>query len=198
MLFKDGCVVTLCRDKLKSIREATDAKKSVFVCGNAGGGKSHLMNTLASSSSSSASTSWIRPSFRVLWLPHLGKFAETLGETLRDALTLAFFDSPKDLKDIFFTELDADSKPSFGRLECWASSRPLLLFANNHNAIDEQSRTGTPDARTTARTFVSTFSCWQKRVVFCASANQRSVKLAANTQDGIWKVAWRPVACPAR
>jgi hypothetical protein len=44
MLLKDGCVVTLRRDKLKSIREATDAKKSVFVYGNAGGGKS---NTLA-------------------------------------------------------------------------------------------------------------------------------------------------------
>ena len=178
------CVETLCRPKLTSLLHPFEDNSKVFVWGNKGGGKSHLMNTFAFLKFGEHVVEHTKP--RVLWIPHLGEFAANLVSVLFESLFLSFFDSPSDLLEI--------SRIGYNWLNLvqWVHYRSLYLVADNHNALDDDAvGTSTREQRSLARLFVS--NCSQsivsKKVIFCASANQKSVQLAVGKQDGTFKVS---------
>ena len=178
------CVRTLCRPKLSPIIDAVENNDKVFLWGNTGSGKSHLMSALAFHAFCKHLVDRAQP--RVLFLPDLGTFAKRLGEQLLSALILAFFDSPTDL--LRLAEIGED----FSKLESWTrtDNKSLLLVTDNHNAIDGGESAPEIDLNFKARLFVSGFNlCMQHKSVNCASANQRSVELAVGKQDGTTKVS---------
>jgi hypothetical protein len=181
------CVQTLCRSDslLESIAKAVAGHSKIFLWGTRGGGKSHLMNAFAFLKFCEHLVDRKKP--RVLWLPHLGKFAEELSMHLFEGLVLAFLDKPEALLEL------VKLKERYDALKCWAREHELLLVADNHNALEELSpkTSAKEDQRAEARIFVSSFNSTAvgSRVLFCASADQRSVDLAAATQDGTRKIS---------
>ena len=178
-------VKSLGRPKLQSIIDAHSNNKKVFVWGNKGGGKSHLMNMFAFLKFCEHVVDIAAP--RLLWLPHLGAFAVNLAGELFKSLVLAFFDSPSDLAELFrIGQMD------WSNLNDFVSKRNCILVADNHNALDDDAPgSASSDSRSTARNFVSGFylPIVEHKVMFCASANQKSVQLAMGKQDAMFKVS---------
>jgi hypothetical protein len=181
--FNAGTVKTLCRKKyLPSLLIKLAEHDKVFVWGNKGTGKSHLMNTIAFLKFSEHVQDKTKP--RVLWFPHLGVVASEPGYEVFNALLLAFFDDAVALSTI------AKIGEDFENLKAFARQQNLLLFADNHNCIDETQKQakqyGSEENRKKVDTFVKSFN---GRTGFCASANQHSVDIAKDKQNGFKKFA---------
>jgi len=180
--FDEGCVKKLCRPKLNSLIDASEANTKTFVWGNTGTGKSHLMNAFAFLKFCQHSIDRSKP--RVLWIPHLGTFADDPAEHLFEALVLAFFDSPDNLLELIRIGRD------WGELNAFIRRHSIILVADNHNALDGiqiDKAKGTQ-----CKNFIKQFPSADqlRRVIYCASANQHSVALAVGKQDGgIFKLA---------
>jgi hypothetical protein len=177
--FVEGAVETLCREKLEELHAVAASKKKVFVWGTSGGGKSHLMNAFAFLKFSEHVLDSAKP--RVLWFPDLGEFAKAMVTSFFQALVLAFFDCPLLLKEISPLLEDLQG------LKRFASRYEVDLIADNNNVLHQDSLKSTvpPHLRTEATAFLCAWTVGSPhRLCYCASANQRSVGLAAGVQDG--------------
>jgi hypothetical protein len=187
------CVDTLCRKKLDDLVAVAEVKDRVFVWGTSGGGKSHLMNTFAFYKFLQHHLAPDKP--RILWLPDLNEFARNPTLVLFHALLLACFDSPSLLAQLCCISTN------FEQLQAFAFQCQLDLIADNHNVLHKNSKKGsaTITQREHAEKFLGAFpTAGAHRLYYCASANQRSVILAAGVQDsGITKFpvlgGWSPV-----
>jgi hypothetical protein len=182
----ESCVTAMCRSKLTDITTAFDTSKfkKFFVWGNKGTGKSHLVNAFACLKFTEHVNDATKP--RVLFIPNLGAFAEKAATYLFEALAMAFLDSLDDLAQL--KNLSKEDKP-FEKLMEFTKNKDMILVADNHNALKPPSKSPPKDADVVAN-FVSTFHNYGQhhRTLFCASANQHSVKLATDTQDSTHKV----------
>jgi hypothetical protein len=118
---------------------------------------------------------------RVLFIPDLGSFADHAYLFLLNALVMAFLDSPCDLQTL--TTLS-----TFEGLCNFTTTKAMILIADNHNAIDVMAVKRKDTEK--VRYFVAAFNNTNLNhvVVYCASANQESVKLATGKQDATRKM----------